>query len=99
MDALGVAAARIDVEHGAIPEKQLPQRDGGTRHGAGRDGQLYAYAGLEGNLGAGRAAYFPWGDLYIKGIGRTDLVGETAAFNLSHGDLALREAIFEAVVG
>jgi hypothetical protein len=65
------------------------------------DSRLFVdrYAGLEGNLGAGRAAYSPWGDLYIKGIGRTELVGETAAFNLSHGDLALREAIFEAVVG
>jgi hypothetical protein len=60
----------------------------------------YGGDGIGNNLGAGRAAFLPWGNLNIKGIGLTPLAEVRADdFQHSHGGAPMREGFLEAIWG
>lgn len=60
----------------------------------------YAGSGIGANRGAGRAAFFPYLNLYAKGIGRTPLCASEKNDRIhEHGLQALREAGIEAIWG
>ncbi len=61
----------------------------------------YSGDGVVPALGAGRAGFLPYGNLYIKGIGITPLFkhDDPDDFTHSHGGLALKESLAEAIWG
>ncbi|MDP2340755.1 MAG: hypothetical protein Q8O67_07350 [Deltaproteobacteria bacterium] len=60
----------------------------------------YGGSGIGDNGGAGRAAFLPWGNLNIKGVGITPLaVVDPDDFQHSHGGAPMREGLVEAVWG
>lgn len=61
----------------------------------------YGGTGMGNNEGAGRAAFLPWGNLNIKGVGRTPLAKITEAqdFHHAHGGAPMREGLIEAAWG
>lgn len=61
----------------------------------------YGGSGIGNNEGAGRAAFLPWGNLNIKGVGRTPLAKITEAqdFHHAHGGAPMREGLIEAAWG
>jgi hypothetical protein len=60
----------------------------------------YGGSGIGDNGGAGRAAFLPWGNLNIKGVGLTPLaVVDPEDFQHSHGGAPMREGLIEAVWG
>ncbi|MCC7075248.1 MAG: hypothetical protein IT383_28305 [Deltaproteobacteria bacterium] len=61
----------------------------------------YGGTGMGNNEGAGRAAFLPWGNLNIKGVGRTPLakITEQQDFHHAHGGAPMREGLIEAAWG
>ncbi|MBC7910169.1 MAG: hypothetical protein H7Y30_06695 [Pyrinomonadaceae bacterium] len=61
----------------------------------------YGGAGVRPALGAGRAGFLPFGNLYIKGIGFTPLFkhDDPDDFAHSHGGVQLEDCLSEAVFG
>jgi hypothetical protein len=61
----------------------------------------YGGDGVSPALGAGRAAFLPYGNLYVKGIGLTPLFrhDDPDDFEHSHGGIPMDEAIAEALFG
>jgi hypothetical protein len=60
----------------------------------------YGGTGIMMNLGAGRAAFLPWLNVNIKGVGITPLsVPEPDDFTHSHGGAPAREGLLEAIWG
>lgn len=61
----------------------------------------YGGDGLGGTLGAGRAGFLPYGNLYLKGVGLTPLFkgGNVDDFPHSHGGVQLNDCMGEAVFG
>lgn len=61
----------------------------------------YGGDGVAPALGSARAGFLPWGDLFIKGIGRTPLFkhNDPNDFAHSHGGLNMWQSIAEAVCG
>jgi hypothetical protein len=61
----------------------------------------YGGDGLGGTLGAGRAGFLPYGNLYLKGIGLTPLFkgGNVDDFPHSHGGVQINDCLGEAVFG
>ena len=86
---------------GALAWRALaPNEDPGERPTMRVFADRYGGSGLAGNEGAGRAAFLPWGNLNIKGIGKTPLLLESAHdFLHSHGGAPMREGVVEAIWG
>lgn len=61
----------------------------------------YGGTGIGNNEGAGRAAFLPWGNLNIKGVGKTSLskIDEKTDFHHAHGGAPMREGLIEAAWG
>ena len=60
----------------------------------------YGGSGIANNGGAGRAAFLPWGNLNIKGVGLTPLaVLDHGDIQHSHGGAPMREGMVEAIWG
>ena len=61
----------------------------------------YGGTGMGNNEGAGRAAFLPWGNLNIKGVGKTSLskIDEKEDFHYAHGGAPMREGLIEAAWG
>lgn len=61
----------------------------------------YGGTGMGNNEGAGRAAFLPWGNLNIKGVGKTTLskIDEKQDFHHAHGGAPMREGLIEAAWG
>jgi hypothetical protein len=61
----------------------------------------YGGDGLGGTLGAGRAGFLPYGNLYLKGVGLTPLFKLTDAddFPHNHGGVQMNDCLGEAVFG
>ncbi|MCY4756788.1 hypothetical protein [Pelomonas aquatica] len=69
-----------------------------TSHGPGEHfaaADRYGGRGLAGNGGAGRAAFL--NQYYVKGVGRTPLLGVSDDFSHASGDAYLEEAVREAI--
>lgn len=61
----------------------------------------YGGDGLGGTLGAGRAGFLPYGNLYLKGVGLTPLFrpARVEDFPHSHGGVQINDCLGEAVFG
>jgi hypothetical protein len=61
----------------------------------------YGGDGLGGTLGAGRAGFLPYGNLYLKGVGLTPLFkrADQEDFPHSHGGVQMNDCLGEAVFG
>lgn len=61
----------------------------------------YGGDGLGGTLGAGRAGFLPYGNLYLKGVGLTPLFRRARMddFPHSHGGVQINDCLGEAVFG
>jgi hypothetical protein len=61
----------------------------------------YGGDGLGGTLGAGRAGFLPYGNLYLKGVGLTPLfkLSNPADFPHNHGGMQMNDCLGEAVFG
>lgn len=61
----------------------------------------YGGDGLGGTLGAGRAGFLPYGNLYLKGIGLTPLfkLSNPDDFPHNHGGVQMNDCLSEAVFG
>lgn len=60
----------------------------------------YGGTALVRNEGAGRAGFLPWGNLTVKGVGKTPLLDEeTSDFLHGHGGAPMREGLLEAIWG
>ncbi len=61
----------------------------------------YGGDGLGGTLGAGRAGFLPYGNLYLKGVGLTPLfkLSNMADFPHNHGGVQMNDTLGEAVFG
>jgi|GEM_PF-820356 len=59
----------------------------------------YGGFGIGYNEGSGRAAFLPYGNLNIKGIGQTPLSKTKNDFHHSHGGAPMREGFLEAIWG
>lgn len=58
----------------------------------------YGGTGLSGNLGAGRAGFLPYNNVYLKGIGKTKLC-QSADSKYSNGYISLEKCIYETIFG
>lgn len=77
------------------PGEQAEGRETLTLHA-----DRYGGSGIGTNGGAGRAAFLPWGNLNIKGVGLTPLaVVDPDDFQHSHGGAPMREGLVEALWG
>ncbi len=61
----------------------------------------YGGDGLGGTLGAGRAGFLPYGNLYLKGVGLTPLfkLSNVDDFPHNHGGVQMNDGLGEAVFG
>ncbi len=61
----------------------------------------YGGEGVRPGLGAGRAGFLPYGNLYVKGVGLTPLFkhGDPDDFEHSHGAVHLDDCLLEALFG
>lgn len=78
-----------------------PGEDAGGKNVVELYADRYGGTGMGKNEGAGRAAFLPWGNLNIKGVGRTPLAKITEAqdFHHAHGGAPMREGLIEAAWG
>ncbi|MBI1946581.1 MAG: hypothetical protein HYS27_12845 [Deltaproteobacteria bacterium] len=78
-----------------------PGEDAGGKNVVELYADRYGGTGIGNNEGAGRAAFLPWGNLNIKGVGRTSLAKITEAqdFHHAHGGAPMREGLIEAAWG
>ena len=86
---------------------ELSLRATGLDEGGGDDRTITMYSdryggdGLGPALGAGRAGFLPYGNLYVKGVGFTPLFrhNDKDDFAHSHGGVHLDDCLVEAVFG
>ncbi len=78
-----------------------PGEDPGGKNVVELFADRYGGTGIGTNEGAGRAAFLPWGNLNIKGVGRTPLakISEKQDFHHAHGGAPMREGLIEAAWG
>lgn len=87
---------------GALSFRALrPEEDAGGQNTIVMYADKYGGDGLGPALGAGRAGFLPYGNLYVKGIGFTPLFrhNDVNDFAHSHGAVHLDDCLSEAVFG
>ncbi len=77
-----------------------PGEEAGERRVVTMGADRYGGDGIGDNGGSGRAAFLPWGNLHIKGVGVTPLADvDPKDFQHSHGGAPMREGFLEAIWG